>query len=893
MQTEHRDPWIGKTVGEDDRYRLEKLLGQGGMGKVYKALDLHTSTPTQAVYRAIKFLAINLVNNLDTKLRFQREMQACVLLRDPRIVQTVDFGVVPMTLGGQRQELPMLVMEMVEGKDLQQVLHQCRQMDLGRAVHLAKEIALALETVHQGVVLEGKAIQFVHRDLKPANVFVVSDGQGGESIKLGDFGLVKALGDTGERSLTHTGTYAGTPEYSSPEQISEFKTVDGRADLYSLGCMLYRMVLGSNPFGLQPGATLIDWFTAHTDNPPLPLPKDLQVPQELEQVMRKCVAKAPEDRFSSGAALAEALAVLEAQIAPIPKLPLEDRLRLVLKQNFPNQSLSLQVQRKADRLGLMITRPSADPLDYTKLQQVFRERLAGLVDESLAQISLFSRPQGQKQPDWQTCLDLASIPPAQMAAPEAAVSMGLDLSGFCLVRNRLMLTTALPDPDAAVALKVRDFHQLPSEQKLQILPHLVTWFTDFRQIAQTQVKASIAALPEKVRLWFQTLEQMSEREKSSVAIWLSRYCAEPEQVLPRLTASLLAASEAESALFKSKTSPPQKILSYHLDRVVFQAQRHWILLLYPLGPLALHLAVAAFALATVTPQTIGNLFRFLANPLVLLFSVGFMFAIVKIVSNLFKIVNIVALAKARPFAVGVTLLVLVLAGILYPAGVPLPWMIGLLLLLILPSFGLQTWILASRWRHSPLAITDMARLVLKEGPVTTIDLKDPTQEIYASEQIQAIDVKQSFIGKLLNFGDVEIVLSGLSTRQLQDVDKPGQLRALYQRQATRLEQYQEGLEGAQYLVSEDPWLQRAIGEGERYQLESLIGQGGMGRVYKAFDQQLHLPVAIKFMLGDLGHDQERLERFQGEMRASIYLTDDRVVQVLNSGGVKDQVLGRG
>ncbi len=905
MQTTPHDPWVGKTVGEGSRYRLEKVLGRGGMGKVYKALDLQVSTATQPVYRAIKFLAINMVNNLSVKLRFQREMQACVLIRDPRIVQTLDFGVIPMMIGGQRQEVPMLVMEMVEGKTLEDVLYTKSRLDLRRAVHLGREMALALETVHQGVILEGKEIHFVHRDLKPPNVFVVPDGRGGETIKLGDFGLVKYLGDTDEKSITRTGAYAGTPEYSSPEQIHQFKSVDGRADLYSLGCLLYRMIRGGNAFGLSAQASLIEWFTAHTGREPAPLPANLGVPAELEQLMRRCLAKDPEERFPSAADLASALAEIEAKLPTGPNAAikaLEASLNRIVSEQLTDQPLRIQMQCKGEHLGIMFTRPSADPVDYAQLTQIVSTQVASLLPETgITQVKVFSRPPGQNTPDWQQSVQIpretrpsqvadsaspASPPIAPDPEPPPDPGPTLDLTGYCLVRNQLMLTTSLPDPAAPVAQLVRVFHELHPDQKQQLLPSLVTWFLDNRPASRTQLNQTRTSLPEPLQKWFQSLEEMNDREQRSVAIWLSRYCADPEKVLPLLTASLLAAKESETESPQRKTYTPQPIFSYYHDRVVYEAKRHWILFLDSLGSAALQFVVAAFVLSVFTPEAMQEFFSRFLNPFVMIASLFVLLFIARIAINLLKLINFIPLILARPFTIGGTILV-ALVGLLYSFGVPQMWVVSLLLVLILANVGVQTWIAWMRWRHSPLSLTEMARIAVKPGSLTQQDLRDPELDIYRSDQIQAIEIHHSSLGKTLNFGRVDLVLSDQPMQSFKNIANPFQLKTFYNRQVSKLRQLQENIEISQQLQSDDPWIHQSIGERERYRLDSLIGQGGMGKVYKGFDQQLFLPVAVKFMLGELGSSQDRLERFQAEMRASVYLTDDRVVRVLNSGLVQD------
>ncbi|NJK61553.1 MAG: serine/threonine protein kinase [Synechococcaceae cyanobacterium SM2_3_1] len=295
------DSWSGRTFGEGKRYRLESVLGAGGMGKVYRAMDQKLS-----IYVAVKFMLHGADAGYEERERFLREMQACLNLQDSRIVRVLDYGITDDEIQGM-EYLPYMVMEYVPSPTLEKVLRRQPRMPAARVLNIAKQVAAALQAVHAGVVLQGKRVNLVHRDLKPSNVFVLKDALGGETIKLADFGLVKLQGELSMESLSVTGEFRGTPNYASPEQCEAKKTVDRRADIYSLGCVMYEMLSGLNPFGFPAQANAMQWLYAHVNTPPRPFSSELDVPPPLEEIVMRCMAKDPQDRYNSALELSEAL----------------------------------------------------------------------------------------------------------------------------------------------------------------------------------------------------------------------------------------------------------------------------------------------------------------------------------------------------------------------------------------------------------------------------------------------------------------------------------------------------------------------------------------------------------------------------------------------------------
>ncbi len=290
-----------RCFGEDRRYCLEVVIGQGGMGRVYRATDRKLS-----VYVAIKFMLHNAATSSEAIERFKREMQACLGLQDERIVRVLDYGVTREELKGM-ESLPYLVMEYVSAPTLSEVLHRAQRFDVVRAVNIARQVALALHIVHAGSIINGRRVQFIHRDLKPSNIFLLKDPAGVETIKLADFGLVKIQGEISIDSLSETGQFRGTVNYAAPEQCEGRRTIDTRADIYSLGCLLYEMLTGINPYGLEASATPTQWMYAHVYSKAMPLAKSLCVPTQIETIIFRCLAKEPNTRYGTAKEVSEAL----------------------------------------------------------------------------------------------------------------------------------------------------------------------------------------------------------------------------------------------------------------------------------------------------------------------------------------------------------------------------------------------------------------------------------------------------------------------------------------------------------------------------------------------------------------------------------------------------------
>ena len=280
------DPLVGTTL--DGRYRILRVIGEGGMGVVYEALHVLIEK-----HVAIKVLRDTFTGRADVVERFRQEAKSASKIGHPNIVDVSDFGETP---SGQSY----IVMEMLIGEDLADVLARERALAPARAVRIAYQIARALHATHK------KGI--VHRDLKPENIYLVERDGAKDVVKIVDFGVAK-MNDVEVRPgrrLTRTGMLFGTPEYMSPEQALG-KPFDHRVDIYALGAILFELVAGRVPFT---GENFME-ILAHHGHTPLPtlqsVNKNVQVSAELESVMARALTKDPDGRHQSMGAFADDL----------------------------------------------------------------------------------------------------------------------------------------------------------------------------------------------------------------------------------------------------------------------------------------------------------------------------------------------------------------------------------------------------------------------------------------------------------------------------------------------------------------------------------------------------------------------------------------------------------
>lgn len=279
------DPLIGRII--NDRFRIVSMIARGGMGKVYRAEQVPLGREV-----ALKVLHPNYSGDSDPEFhkRFFLEASTTAKLTHPNTVSIFDYG-------RTEDDVYYIAMELLDGKTLHRALRESGPMEPARILHIAAQICRSLREAHE--------LGVIHRDLKPANIYLVPHGDESEFVKVLDFGLVKSLEDTGE-DLTQTGLFMGSPKYMSPEQIRG-ERVDGRADVYSLGVIMYEMLTGKVPFDRTNSVNIL---MAHVhESPPrmADVNPNVAIPPLLEQVIMKAMAKKPSDRHASMDALLTAL----------------------------------------------------------------------------------------------------------------------------------------------------------------------------------------------------------------------------------------------------------------------------------------------------------------------------------------------------------------------------------------------------------------------------------------------------------------------------------------------------------------------------------------------------------------------------------------------------------
>ncbi|RYE87502.1 MAG: serine/threonine protein kinase, partial [Myxococcales bacterium] len=283
MATQGTVPSEGEVLG--GKFRVERVLGQGGMGVVVAATHLVLQKRV-----ALKFLLPEAAGHPEVAERFLREARAASALHSAHVAKVIDVG----TLDGGS---PYMVMEFLEGHDLEREIQERGVLPVGEAVGHLLQACEALAEAH--------AAGLVHRDLKPANLFLARQPDGSAMIKVLDFGIAKVTTATGQ-SLTQTASMMGSPLYMSPEQMTAPRTVDARSDVWALGVTLYEMLTGAWPFE---GETVGALSAAILTQAPVGLlQRRPELPGSIEAVIMACLRRDREQRLDSVAALADALA---------------------------------------------------------------------------------------------------------------------------------------------------------------------------------------------------------------------------------------------------------------------------------------------------------------------------------------------------------------------------------------------------------------------------------------------------------------------------------------------------------------------------------------------------------------------------------------------------------
>jgi serine/threonine protein kinase len=289
-----------ETIESLGKYEIKRTLGRGAMGIVYEGWD-------PIIARRVAIKTVKLPENADDPeteealARFRREAQAAGRLTHPNIVGVFDYG--------ETNDLAYIVMEFVDGPPLKSLLDREERFALTDAIRVMEDLLAGLQFSHERGV--------VHRDIKPANVMLTSAGQ----VKIADFGIARIESS----SMTQAGTLLGTPAYMSPEQFMG-QVVDARTDIYSSGVLLYQLLTGERPF--EGGLSAIMHKALNTE-PPAPSQLSVTAPPAMDAVVRKAMAKRPEDRFASANAFAEAVRTALANPVPVAEPESEDEATMV------------------------------------------------------------------------------------------------------------------------------------------------------------------------------------------------------------------------------------------------------------------------------------------------------------------------------------------------------------------------------------------------------------------------------------------------------------------------------------------------------------------------------------------------------------------------------------
>ncbi len=363
-------PQLGDVIA--DKYRLEKVAGEGGMGVVYVAEHLVLG---QRV--AVKILLPDAATSESTVERFSREARTAARVNSEHVARVLDAG---STANGA----PFLVMEFLDGCDLEELLKLQKTLPANEAVDYAVQALEGLAHAH--------AANIVHRDLKPANLFLSVRPDGSNVIKVLDFGISKSLNGKPEDKKLTGHHVLGSPVYMSPEQLRNAPNIDGRADIWSVGVVLYELITGAPPFD---GEGVGEIFARILESDPVPLvEKDPSIPKALSDVVLRCLRRDPDERWMTVGELARALAPFASEATQSEV----ERAELVLQrsQHFrapvETDRIVAAIDAAAERAKALTKARESVPLPLTRQKEPKRRPalVAGLAAVALVLVGLIA-----------------------------------------------------------------------------------------------------------------------------------------------------------------------------------------------------------------------------------------------------------------------------------------------------------------------------------------------------------------------------------------------------------------------------------------------------------------------------------------------------------------------
>ncbi len=457
------------------RYRVDRPLGAGTMGVVVAGWNLELDQPV-----AIKFLNPGVLGARDAMERFRREVRAAAKIRSEHVTRVLDVG-------NLDSGLPYMVMELLDGRTLEEELAERGPLPVHEAVGYVLEAIEALAEAHAATV--------VHRDLKPANLFVSRRADRSRIVKVLDFGVSKTVGDPSsgisEVGLTRTGMIIGSPLYMSPEQLRSTKTVDCRADIWALGGILFQLLTTHTPYDARTVADLCAMLLRDPPTPPSRYRSDL--PLELEAVILRCLERDPEDRYPNVSALADAL----LPFAPVSARIHAERARGVIvgapasvrgslydlgsqpgadtaPPTTPEAGLPQYRQAAAERVPLVATNGKTAASWGAEVQPEQRRRKVFWVALAAAAVLLLAggahwvseqRPTAAAAPSDSGTSLAAAAPEAQQGAPASPAPGAAPVAAVKAQLGAALAVTAEPAPNAAPRVE-----PVPAAPKAPVAP---------------------------------------------------------------------------------------------------------------------------------------------------------------------------------------------------------------------------------------------------------------------------------------------------------------------------------------------------------------------------------------------------------------------------------------